>query len=133
MSSKRKLEGDEEGEVGEKQGGGRTLVNPKRAMTLRDGEIGDGPVIYWCSRDQRVADNWALLYAVERATHTGAPVAVAFNLASTIMPALYPPLLLVFREELQPEFVDVHCCKTIVCGDRSLSSWGPVPGSLRSC
>ena len=36
-----------------------------------------------CSRDQRVADNWALLYAVEKAAHTGAPVAVVFNLVKT--------------------------------------------------
>lgn len=34
------------------------------------------------SRDQRVDDNWALLYALEQATKgpTPAPVAVAFNL-----------------------------------------------------
>jgi deoxyribodipyrimidine photo-lyase len=32
------------------------------------------------SRDQRVADNWALLYALEQASASGSPVAVAFNL-----------------------------------------------------
>ena len=33
------------------------------------------------SRDQRVHDNWALIHACEQASKTGAPVAVAFNLA----------------------------------------------------
>jgi deoxyribodipyrimidine photolyase len=32
------------------------------------------------SRDQRVNDNWALLYAMEKAQKTNAPVAVVFNL-----------------------------------------------------
>lgn len=32
------------------------------------------------SRDQRMRDNWALLYALEAAAKTGAPCAVAFNL-----------------------------------------------------
>jgi deoxyribodipyrimidine photo-lyase len=32
------------------------------------------------SRDQRMRDNWALLYALEKAAETSAPCAVAFNL-----------------------------------------------------
>lgn len=32
------------------------------------------------SRDQRMNDNWALLYAVEQARRTGSPVVVVFNL-----------------------------------------------------
>jgi deoxyribodipyrimidine photolyase len=35
------------------------------------------------SRDQRVNDNWALLYACEVAAKSGSPVAVAFNLVSS--------------------------------------------------
>jgi hypothetical protein len=41
-----------------------TLVNRKRLNpnAPRPGTPkGDGPVLYWCSRDQRAADNWALL------------------------------------------------------------------------
>lgn len=41
-----------------------------------------GRVAIRMSRDQRVADNWALLYAVEKAATTGASVAVVFNLVS---------------------------------------------------
>lgn len=32
------------------------------------------------SRDQRMRDNWALLYALEKAAEQEAPCAVAFNL-----------------------------------------------------
>lgn len=39
------------------------------------------------SRDQRCADNWALLYALQRAADTGAPVAVAFNLVPEFLGA----------------------------------------------
>lgn len=63
-------------------------VNPKRVRALKPGApVGAGPVIYWMSRDQRVADNWALLYACEQAAKTGAPVAVAFNLVPAFMGA----------------------------------------------
>jgi hypothetical protein len=34
------------------------------------------------SRDQRMADNWALLHALEQAAAKGVPCAVAFNLVS---------------------------------------------------
>ena len=34
------------------------------------------------SRDQRVNDNWAMLYACEQAAKKGAPVAICFNLVS---------------------------------------------------
>ncbi|KAF8071386.1 PHR1 [Scenedesmus sp. PABB004] len=39
------------------------------------------------SRDQRMRDNWALLYALERAAATGAPCAVAFNLVPAFLGA----------------------------------------------
>jgi hypothetical protein len=57
-----------------------SLVHPKRVQPLKPGAPGSGPVIYWMSRDQRMADNWALLHAADVAMRSGAPVAVAFNL-----------------------------------------------------
>ena len=49
--------------------------------------MGAGPVIYWCSRDQRVRDNWALIYACDTANATGAPVAVVFSLVTSFLGA----------------------------------------------
>ncbi len=43
------------------------LVNPGRVRTLLESSgTKKGPVLYWMSRDQRMRDNWALLYAVEK-------------------------------------------------------------------
>ena len=46
-----------------------------------------GCVVYWMSRDQRVSDNWALLYAQERACQLGVPVAVVFNVVPKFLEA----------------------------------------------
>ncbi|MBP9698853.1 MAG: deoxyribodipyrimidine photo-lyase, partial [Elusimicrobia bacterium] len=48
---------------------------------------GSGPVLYWMSRDQRVAGNWALLRAQERALERQTPLAVVFTLAPEFMGA----------------------------------------------
>ncbi|KAL3156827.1 hypothetical protein ABBQ38_001097 [Trebouxia sp. C0009 RCD-2024] len=62
-------------------------VNPKRYRELKGGAIKKGPVIYWMSRDQRVKDNWALLYACEVAERSGSNVVVAFNLVTEFLGA----------------------------------------------
>jgi deoxyribodipyrimidine photo-lyase len=62
-------------------------VDPSRVRILRSGETADGPVVYWMSRDQRVRDNWALLYAQDLAQRTLSPLAVAFCLVPTFMGA----------------------------------------------
>lgn len=39
----------------------------RRSRRLKNGRRGEGPVVYWVSRDQRVRDNWALLWAQQEA------------------------------------------------------------------
>lgn len=55
----------------------------RRSRNLNEQPLGDGPVIYWMSRDQRVFDNWGLLRAQELARQNGSHVVVAFCLMST--------------------------------------------------
>ncbi|KIY94077.1 deoxyribodipyrimidine photo-lyase [Monoraphidium neglectum] len=88
-SSKRKAEPKEAdaGPSSKKSAAGPSLVNPKRWKVLHEGTAGDGPVIYWMSRDQRMRDNWALLHALEQAGKKGAPAAVAFNLVPEFLGA----------------------------------------------
>jgi deoxyribodipyrimidine photo-lyase len=62
-------------------------VNPKRVRALKKVSQTKGPVVYWMSRDQRVGDNWALLYARELAQKHDSPLAVAFCLAPQFMGA----------------------------------------------
>lgn len=42
------------------------------------GCVSSGPVVYWMSRDQRVRDNWALLYAQREAIKRKVPLVVLF-------------------------------------------------------
>ncbi|MBP6331823.1 MAG: deoxyribodipyrimidine photo-lyase [Aminivibrio sp.] len=53
----------------------------RRTRLLKDGRSGNGPVVYWMSRDQRAADNWALLAAVHSAKALSCPLRVFFCLA----------------------------------------------------
>jgi len=55
-------------------------MNPERVRVLKEGRPGQGPVVYWMSRDQRVADNWALLHAQDLALQRQVPLVVAFCL-----------------------------------------------------
>ena len=53
-------------------------MNPTCIRTLKSGKSESGPVAYWMSRDQRVEDNWALLFARGIALETNVPVVVVF-------------------------------------------------------
>jgi deoxyribodipyrimidine photo-lyase len=52
----------------------------QRTRILAKGRQGKGPVVYWMSRDQRVFDNWALLWAQEEAILHQKPLLVVFVL-----------------------------------------------------
>ncbi|MEI7499358.1 MAG: deoxyribodipyrimidine photo-lyase [Bacteroidota bacterium] len=43
------------------------MTDPGRIFFLNNLAEQNGCVIYWMQRDQRAIDNWALLYAQERA------------------------------------------------------------------
>jgi deoxyribodipyrimidine photo-lyase len=55
-------------------------VNTKRIRLVKDGNVTKGPVVYWMSRDQRLNDNWALLFAQEQAIQMQTPLIVVFCL-----------------------------------------------------
>lgn len=59
----------------------------KRVRLVKDGKSGTGPVVYWMSRDQRVADNWALLYAQRLALRNQVPLVVVFCLVPSFLGA----------------------------------------------
>jgi deoxyribodipyrimidine photolyase len=63
------------------------MVNRKRVRVLKDGNRRPGPVIYWMSRDQRVRNNWALLYVQELALEEIIPLAVFFCLVPQFLDA----------------------------------------------
>lgn len=62
-------------------------MNQKRGRIIKEGKDGTGPVVYWMSRDQRVKDNWALLFAQETAIEHKAQLAVVFCLVPSFLNA----------------------------------------------
>jgi deoxyribodipyrimidine photo-lyase len=63
------------------------MVNSRRIRPLNQARPGQGPVLYWMSRDQRVRDNWALLFAQELALSRQEPLGVVFCLAPAFLGA----------------------------------------------
>ena len=63
------------------------MINPKRIRILKSGIDKDGPVIYWMQRDQRVNDNWALIYAYKLAIEKDVPLTVIFNIVPSFLNA----------------------------------------------
>lgn len=55
-------------------------VHESRFRKLNEKPLGTGAVVYWMQRDQRVEDNWALLYALEQATARATNIVVVFTL-----------------------------------------------------
>lgn len=62
-------------------------MNPLRIRKLNDFRSIPGPVIYWMSRDQRVNDNWALVFSQELAEELSSPLAVIFCLVPEFLNA----------------------------------------------
>jgi deoxyribodipyrimidine photo-lyase len=63
------------------------MVKRERIRVLKENQQGKGPVVYWMSRDQRISDNWALLYAQEIAAQAAEPLAVVFCLVPDFLNA----------------------------------------------
>ncbi len=62
-------------------------MDRQRRKILVEGIETEGPVVYWMSRDQRVRDNWAFLYAGELARKRKVPLAVVFTLSPRFLDA----------------------------------------------
>ena len=62
-------------------------VHHKRIRILKDIAAKTGPVIYWMSRDQRMNDNWAFLFAQSLAIQEKVPLGVVFSLVPQFLRA----------------------------------------------
>lgn len=56
------------------------MVDARRVQVKNKHTATDGPVVYVMAREQRVQDNWALLYAQEQAVERSVPLCVLFAL-----------------------------------------------------
>ena len=57
------------------------LVDVRRVRQLNQVSPESGRVIYWMSRDQRLEDNWAFIYAAQQAKLLNQPLIIVFVLA----------------------------------------------------
>ncbi|MFO7803387.1 MAG: deoxyribodipyrimidine photo-lyase, partial [Desulfovermiculus sp.] len=64
-------------------------MDPRRIQTLHPGLPGAGPVVYWMSRDQRINDNWALIYAQKLALQAMKGLVIVFCLQPTFLHAAW--------------------------------------------
>lgn len=62
-------------------------LNEERLIQLNTAEVRQGPVVYWMIRDQRVKDNWAMLFAQEQAMRIKSPLVVVFCLVPSFLSA----------------------------------------------
>ncbi len=62
-------------------------VDQRRVYRLNETEVGSGPIVYWMSREQRVDDNWGLLFAEELAVENKRELVVAFFLSPAFLNA----------------------------------------------
>ncbi len=62
-------------------------MDENRIRLKQKGTEGNGPVIYWMSRDQRAHDNWALLFAQKLALEKKRNLVVAFCLVPEFLDA----------------------------------------------
>jgi len=63
------------------------MINKNRIRLLKRGTETVGPVIYWMSRDQRVHDNWALLFAQNLSTEKKKDLVVVFSIVPKFLDA----------------------------------------------
>lgn len=56
------------------------MIRSSRVRNLNKRVVQKGKIVYWMSRDQRVHDNWALLYAKQLADEYESPMMVVFCL-----------------------------------------------------
>ncbi|MFH2050430.1 MAG: deoxyribodipyrimidine photo-lyase, partial [bacterium] len=58
------------------------MFNENRVNILKKGRVYNGPIIYAMARDQRVEDNWALLFSQDLAIKQKQPLIVACPIAA---------------------------------------------------
>ena len=85
---------------------------------LKDGITGEGPILYWMSRDQRAEDNWALLHAQHFALIHKQPLLVMFCLVPNFLNATMRQygFMLAGLRELEGDLKEKNIPFHVVCG-----------------
>jgi deoxyribodipyrimidine photo-lyase len=94
-------------------------ITAKRVRLLQEGDRGKGPVIYWMSRDQRVHDNWALVFAQNLALRHRKGLMAVFCLTTDFLGANLRHYLFLLKglQEQVPEFAAFNIGFHLLEGD----------------
>ena len=94
-------------------------VNPKRARVLVWAKERKGAVFYWMSREQRVADNWPLLFAQELAIREKSPLAVLFCISPQFLEATSSQYKFMLKglEEVETDLAELNIPLYLLSGD----------------
>jgi len=94
------------------------MINEKRVRLLQKGDENNGPVVYWMSRDQRVHDNWSLLFAQKSAVEKKRPLIVVFNLVQDFLEATIRQygFMLKGLSEVESELAEYHIPFFLISG-----------------
>lgn len=92
--------------------------NYKRVRTLKEGDEKKGPVICWMQRDQRVKDNWALLYAQKEAISRNESLQVVFCVLPEFLEATFRhyDFLIKGLQEVEKELSSLNIELTLLLG-----------------
>jgi len=96
----------------------RIGVDITRVRQLNAKAEGKGPVVYWMSRDQRVSDNWALLYTQAKALDKKQPLIVTFCLVPRFLDATlrHYRFMLEGLKEVEGRLQDLNISFRLLCG-----------------
>lgn len=94
-------------------------MNLSRVRKLNNKAIKKGPVIYWMSRDQRVRDNRALLYAQEKAHENNQNLLVCFCLVKNFLGATlrHYEFMLKGLQQLEKDLINKNIAFNLLWGD----------------
>lgn len=89
-----------------------------RMRVIRGAPAAPGNVVYWMSRDQRIADNWALIKAQELAVANKAGLAIVFCLSSSFLGANLRHFGFMLRglKELESKAAALNIQLHVLCG-----------------
>lgn len=103
----------------------------RRSRSVHPGKRGNGPVVYWMSRDQRAADNWALLWAQQEAMsrNKGLQVLYCYNPLDCLPSLRHALFALKGLAELQQTFISYNIDFILLEGDPVET----IPSHLADC
>ncbi|MGQ9818912.1 MAG: deoxyribodipyrimidine photo-lyase [Candidatus Kapaibacteriales bacterium] len=95
------------------------FTNTNRVKLIKKGALEKGPVIYWMSTDQRVSDNWALIFGKELAIEYNRQLVVIFNLVTEFLGATLRQYDFMIKglKEVEKKFRELNIPFFILIGD----------------